>query len=290
MVVPSNTSTILDHIYSGKRDLALTEVHQLEAQELENPLGYLLEAEAEWWQISCASAEFKYGMTMARHHEKSLGDRHYLELTNKAYSLAEANFRGPNSAQMHLYAGMADGLAARLYAMRSEYRATARAGVRGRENFMAALESDPSLADAYTGLGLYNYYADTLSMIAKALRLLMGIPGGSKADGIRQLHRGIQDGQISSQLAQFYLAMNLFNYDQRYEEALKVISPLATRYPTNPIYQLTVGDLNAKLGRKKIAEAHYHAAEAAANEVPEADCRAKMKELALESLAALARK
>jgi hypothetical protein len=47
MVVPSNTSTILDHIYSGKRDLALTEVHQLEAQELENPLGYLLEAEAE---------------------------------------------------------------------------------------------------------------------------------------------------------------------------------------------------------------------------------------------------
>lgn len=290
MALPANASTILDHIYAGKRDLALTEVHQLEAGEPENPLGYLLEAETEWWKIWCTSAEFKYGMTMARHHQKSPNDRHYLELTTKAYSLAESNFRGPNSGQMHLYAGMADGLAARLYAMRSEYRATARAGVRGRENFMAALALDPSLADAYTGLGLYNYYVDTLSMIAKALRLLMGIPGGSKEEGIRQLRRGIQDGQISSQLAQFYLAMNLFNYDQRYEEALRVISPLATRYPTNPIYQLTIGDLNAKLGRKKIAEAHYNAAEAAANEVPEADCRAEMKQLATESIAALGRK
>jgi hypothetical protein len=290
MTLPANTAAILDHIYSGRRDLALTEIHQLEEQQPDNPLGYLLEAEVEWWKIWCASAEFKYGMTMARHHEKSPGDRHYLELTTKAYSLAVAKFQGQNSAEMHLFAGMADGLAARLYAMRSEYRATARAGVRGRENFMAALALDPSLADAYTGLGLYNYYVDTLSMIARALRVLMGIPGGSKEEGIRQLRRGIREGQISSSLASFYLAMNLFNYDQRYEEALNVMSPLAAKYSTNPLFQLTVGDLNAKLGRKKIADARYHDAEEATNEVPEAECRAKIKELVQESLRGLEKK
>jgi tetratricopeptide (TPR) repeat protein len=284
MTLPANTSIILDHIYSGRRDLALTEVHELEAQEPDNPVGYLLEAEAEWWKIWCASVEFKYGMTMARHHEKSPGDRHYLELTTKAYALAQANFHGPNGAEMHLYAGMADGLAARLCALRSEYRATARAGVRGRENFMAALALDPSLADAYTGLGLYNYYVDTLSVLAKALRLLMGIPGGSKEEGIRQLRRGIEEGQMTPSLARFYLGTDLLNYDQRYEEALKVYSPLAAKYPENPLFQLTMGDLNAKLGRKKMAEAHYHAAEEAANKVPEPECRAKMKQLAAVSL------
>ncbi|HXX13563.1 MAG TPA: hypothetical protein VEJ47_01555 [Candidatus Eremiobacteraceae bacterium] len=287
LTLPPNISTILDHIYSGRRDLAVVEARQLEAQAPDDPLGYLLDAEAEWWKIWCDSAEFKYGMSMARHHEKAPGDQHYLELTSKAYALAEAKLRERNSGEMHLYAAMADGLAARLYAMRSEYRATARAGVRARQNFLTALELDPSLTDAYTGLGLYNYYVDTLSTLARALRFLMGIPGGTKEEGIRQLRRGIQEGQISPCLGRFYLAINLLNYDQKYEEALEVITPMAEKYPHNPQYQLMMGDLNAKLGRKQQAGSHYHAADAAADQLPEPDCAAKAKELARQSLEAL---
>jgi tetratricopeptide (TPR) repeat protein len=290
LILPASTSSILDHIYAGRPDLALPEVHQLEQQEPDNPLGYLLEAEAEWWRIWCVSAEYKYGMTMARHHEKMPSDQPYLELTAKAYSLAEASLRQHNTGEMHLYAAMADGLTARLYALRSEYRASARAAVRARENFLMALELDPTLYDAYSGLGLYNYYVDTLSALAKALRFLMGIPGGTKEEGIRQLERGIQEGQISSSLARFYLALNLFNYDQKYEQALKLIIPMAEKYPGNPVFQLMRGDLNAKLGRKQLAEACYHAADSAADEVPEAECRAKMKQLVRQSLEALERR
>ncbi|MGB7438545.1 MAG: hypothetical protein WBR26_06140 [Candidatus Acidiferrum sp.] len=287
LTVPTNVLVILDHIYSGRRDLALPEVRALQVQAPEDPLGYLLEAETEWWKIWCDSTEFKYGMTMARHHEKSPSDQHYLDLTTKAYSLAEAKLRQQNTGEMHLDAAMADGLAARMYAIRSEYRAAAHAAVRARENFLAALALDPTLIDVYTGLGLYNYYVDTLSALAKALRVLMGIPGGSKVEGIRQLHRGVAGGQISSCLARFYLAMNLFNYDQRYEQALEVMGPMAEKYPQNPLFQLTMGDLNAKLGRKQIAESYYHAAEAATDAVPEPECRVKMKQLARQSLAAL---
>jgi predicted negative regulator of RcsB-dependent stress response len=291
LVLPANTGQILEHIYSGRGDLALPEIRQLEQQAPEDPLGYLLEAEVEWWQIWCDSAEFKYGMTMARHHEKAPGDQHYLELTTKAYTLAENSLRQQHrSGEMHLYAAMADALAARLYAMRGEYRAAARAGVRARSNFQQALELDPTLDDAYTGLGLYNYYVDTLSMLAKAMRFLMGIPGGSKEEGIRQLEWGMEHGQLGAQVARFYLAMNLLNYDQKYEEALRVITPLAEKYPGNPLFQLMRGDLNAKLGRKQLAETDYHAAETAANAVPEPDCRAKMKQLARQSLEALERK
>ena len=285
--LPPNTSLILDHIYAGRRDLAVTETHRLEEQDPEDPLGYLLEAEAEWWQIWWASAEFKYGMTMARHHEKVPSDQHYLDLTAKAYSLAQAQLRQNNCGDMHLYAAMADGLTARLYAMRSEYRAAARHAVRARENFLAALALDPTLYDAYTGLGLYNYYVDTLSTLAKALRFLMGIPGGTKEEGIRQLQRGIQEGQISSSLGRFYLSINLFNYDQRYEDALRLINPMVEKYPGNPLFLLMRGDLNAKLGRKELAEASYRAADAAATDMPEPECRAKAKQLARQSLAAL---
>ena len=285
--LPANTSVILDHIYSGHRDLAIPELQRLEQQSPDDPLGYLLEAESEWWEIWCSSAEFKWGMTMARHHDKLPGDQHYLDLTTKAYSLAQSSLRLRDTAEMHLYAGLADALAARFYALSAEYRAAARAGVRSRENFIKALALDPSLADAESGLGLYNYYVDTLSGLAKVMRFFMGIPGGSKEEGVRQLMLGIQEGQLSPPVARFYLAINLHNYDQRYEQALEAIGPLVEKYPQNPLFQLVRGDLYAKLGRKQLAEACYRAADAAASQVPEAECRRKVHQLVQQSLAAL---
>ena len=182
-----------------------------------------------------------------------------------------------------------DALEARLYGLRFDTRATARSGVRAREHFMNALAKDPSLADAYTGLGLYNYYVDTLSTIARVIRFFMGVPGGKKEEGIRQLNRAIREGQLTPAVARFYLALNLENYDQRYADALLAIEPLAEKYPNNPIYLLVQGDLLAKLGRKAQAEKSYRAA-LAAEQVEEAPCRAKMTQLARESLAAIGAK
>lgn len=285
--LPPSVPVILEHIYSGRRDLALPEIHQLQAEFPNDPLGYLLEAEVESWKTWCTSAEFKYGMTLARHHEKAPGDTHYLELTSKAYSLAESDLRRHDSAEMYLYAGMADALASRLYSLRGEYRATARAGVRARGNFQKALALDASLADADTGLGLYNYYVDTLSGIARVLRFFMGIPGGSKEEGIHQLQRAIREGKLTPPEARFYLASNLLIYDQRYEEALNVVAPLVEKYPENPTFLLLRGDLYAKLGRKSLAEASYRSASAALPQVPEPDCRARLAHIIEESQASL---
>ena len=285
--LPSATPAILDNIYSGRTDIATTQAKQLQGQYPENPLGYLLEAEALWWKIWCASAEFKYGMTMARHRERLEADQPYLDLTAKAYKLAEESIRKHDSGEMRLYAGMADGLAARLYGLRGEARASARAGVRARENFLKALALDPTLVDAYMGLGLYNYYVDTLSGLARVLRFFMGIPGGSKQEGIRQLQRAISEGQLSPALARFYLALDLHNYDQKFEEALEVIGPLVEKYPENPAFQLMQGDLYAKLHREAQAEAGYQAAAAAAARLRDVDCRKKIDALVKESLDAL---
>ena len=288
--LPPNTGSILDHIYSGKREQALTEIRQMQQTLAGHPLPYLLEAELEWWRIWCASAEYKYGMTMARHRDKTPADQHYLDLAKKAYALAEAGLHEKESGEMHLYAGMADALEARLYGLRFDTRATARAGVRAREHFQSALARDASLADADTGLGLYNYYVDTLSAIARVIRFFMGVPGGSKEEGIRQLNHAIRDGQLTPVVARFYLALNLENYDQRYEDALKVIGPLTEKYPRNPSYLLVQGDLYAKLARKEEAESSYRAALAAANQVEEPACGAKMRQLAQQALAAVGAK
>jgi hypothetical protein len=282
--LPPGTEAILEHIYSGRSDLAIPEAQALQREQPEDPLGYLLEAEARWWQIWCLSADYKYGMSIPRRKEKLAADHEYLNLVTKAESLATASLARHESAEMHLYAGMSQALAARLYGIRAENRAAARSGVRARENLLRARALDPSLADADMGLGLYNYYVDTLSTIARVLRFFMGIPGGSKEEGIRQLQLAMDHGQLTPALARFYLAVCLHLYDFKYEQALQVATPLVEKYPENPIFRLVRGDLYGKLGRKRLAIADYRAAVAA----PIADpaCRRKIEQLVKESLAA----
>jgi tetratricopeptide (TPR) repeat protein len=283
--VPPETPAILDKIYSFDLERAVEDAKRIEEQRPNEPLGYLLEAEALWWRIWCTSAEFKYGMSDARRHPKQATDQHYFELSAKALSLAEGQLRQSDSAEMQFYAGMAEASAARLYGLRGENRNTARSGVRGREHLLRAKALDPDLADADLGLGLYNYYVDTLSSIARILRFFMGIPGGSKQEGVRLLEQAAAQGVLTSNIARFYLALNLHRYDQQYEKALAVLSPLAEKYPTNPLFQLARGDLYAKLGRKQQALACYRAAGAAA--VQNAECKSHVRELVRTSIAAL---
>ncbi len=285
LAVPSETPAILNKIYSFDLQEAIDDARRMQAEQPEHPLGYLLEAEALWWRIWCTSAEFKYGMNDARHRPKLEADRHYLQLTEKISSLAEVQIKQHETAEMQFYAGMADAAAARLYGLRGENRNAARAGVRGREHLLRVKTLDPELADADLGLGLYNYYVDTLSSIARVLRFLMGIPGGSKQEGVRLLEHAIAEGVLTSNLARFYLALNLHRYDQQYEKALAVISPLTGKYPENPLFQLARGDLYAKLGRKEKALACYRAAGAA--KIQDAECEKRVREFVRVSIAAL---
>jgi tetratricopeptide (TPR) repeat protein len=280
--VPASATDVLNQIYSGDLAAALDGAHRLQQEKPDHPLGYLLEAEALWWRIWCTSAEFKYGMTYPRHRAKLAADQPYLDLAAKVSSLATAQIASHDSAESRFYAGMGDAAAARLYGLRGENRAAAHHGVRAREHLLRAIALDPTLADADFGLGLYNYYADTLSGIARVLRFFMGIPGGSKQEGIRQLERAIAEGTLTPTEARFYLAISLHNYDQKYQRALEVAAPVVEKYPANPLFHLIVGDLYAKLGHHDTAAEQYRAA--GADSVTDEDCRAHIHDLVLASL------
>ena len=278
-------SAALDKIYSFDLDGAVRDAQKLQREQPEHPLGYLLEGEALWWETWCLSADYRWGMIDARRRSKQPLDKHYFELATKAYEAARAQIARGDSAEMEFYAAMGDALAARLYGLRGENRATARLGVRARQSFLRAKELDPTLADADFGIGLYNYYIDTLSGIAKMLRFFMGIPGGSKRDGLRQLENAIEHGTLTPTIARIYLSLNLHRYDEKYARAIEVLEPVATKYPGNPLFQLMLADLHAKLGHKERALAIYHAA--AALSIGDAECRAHIQELVASATTAL---
>lgn len=275
---PAETDQILQILYGGDFSRAASQAHRYSAAHPEDPLGYLLEADARWWEIYCEAAEIQWGMVDAWKRSRQPADDVYLNLSRQAVSRAAAQLNTHETATAHLYAGMGEALAARLYGLRDERLATARAGVRARQHFLRALQLDPSLADAYTGLGLYNYYVDTLSPLVKVLRVFLGIPGGNKRQGIQQLRLAMARGHLTAVEARFYLAKNLRTYDHQYAEARTILAPLAERYPSNLVFQLLLANLDVELGHRSQAATELNAV--LEQSMPSAACTTRLHQLA----------
>jgi tetratricopeptide (TPR) repeat protein len=270
--LPPEAVQAMDKMYRGDPDAAIATLRNLEQSQPENPLAFLLEGEARWWKIYCANLEIKYGMIDAWKRGKKPEDDAFLLLADKVIDLAHAQITKSDTADMHFYAGMGFALRVRLEVLRGENRAVAHAGVAARAEFLRALELDPQMPDATAGLGLYNYYVDSLSTSVKILRFFMGIPGGSRTEGIRQMQIGIDRGVVTPVEMRFHLARNLRTFDFQYERAIVVAQPLVERYPRNPVFLLLLGNLNAELGRPVKTAEYFQAALKIANQPVTVDC------------------
>lgn len=285
IALPPEALKGMDKIYGGDPDAAVAIAHDLEHAQPDHPIGYLLDAEAIWWKRYCAACEIKYGMVDLWRRNRDSDDSEYLALTDDVIRLARAQLAKSETAEMHTYAGLGWALKVRIYALRAEYRNAARTAVNGRTEMLAALKLDPQMADATAALGIYNYYVDATSAIVKLLRIFMGIPGGDKQTGVKQMEIGMNQGVFLAVDVRFVLARALRTYDQKYEQALTVTEPLVSRYPHNPMFLLLAGNLNAELGRKEKASDYFR--RSLATSVPDDACAARSRELANAFLATL---
>jgi hypothetical protein len=263
--IPADATQAIHLMYEGKPEEAIALAQKLEAARPEHPLGYLIEADVRWWNLYCKWSERKYNTIDAWSHTRpaEADDDAEQALADKVSLLAEAAIARSDSAEMELYAGLGYASRARLLALRYEKVPVARAGVEARKHLLRCLELDPQMADAYLGLGLYNYYVDTLSAMAKVLRFFMGIPGGDKRLGLRQLEIASTKGELTQLESRFNMARNLRNYDFDYARAEEAAAPLLTEYPRNCIFLLEAGDIEQKLGHKEEAASKFQVAASA---------------------------
>lgn len=285
--IPPDAKEAIALMYLGKPEKAIALAHKLEAARPEHPLGYLIEADVLWWNIYCKWSERKYNTIDAWSHTRpsDADDDRDLALADKVASLAEDAIAKSDTAEMELYAGLGYASRARLLGLRYQKLPVARAGVEARKHLLRCLELDPDMADAYLGLGLYNYYVDTLSALAKILRFFMGIPGGDKREGLRQLEIASTKGELTQMEARFNMAKSLRNYDRDYARALEAAGPLVKEYPENCIFLLLAGDIEQKLGHTQDAAAIFRTASASA--WGNAACAERARQLAKEALASI---
>lgn len=249
-----------DLLMEGDPDAALIIFHQIQQSDPQSPLGYLLDAEALWWKIYYSTAHLTDPdvFDVARVNASPF-DSHFSDLIRVATTRAEVRIRAQQDvARNTLYEGMAYALTARLDGLRGKDLGTGRAGKKMRTLLLSALNMDPNLTDANLGLGIYDYYIDTLSAPLKLLRVLDDLPAGNRALGLQLLQKTADRGDLLRGEAKFYLAKNYSRESERkYRQALELLQELSRDYPHNPLWTLLAASMETRLGETARADALY---------------------------------
>jgi tetratricopeptide (TPR) repeat protein len=250
----------LDLLMDGDLDGAIGIFRDIQVRDPQSPLGYLLEADATSWRIYYSTANLvDPDVFAATDVPTSPYDSHFKDLINTTISKSEARIRAQQDvARSYLYQGMAYALRARLEGLRDRDLPTARAGKKMRALLLTALQLDPNMTDAYLGVGIYNYFVDTLSAIVKILSWFIGLPGGSRVQGLQQLQLAAEKGELACGEAKFFLAKDYSRANERqYERALELFRELARDYPHNPLWPMLMGSLHCRMGHIQECEALY---------------------------------
>jgi tetratricopeptide (TPR) repeat protein len=250
----------INQMMNGDLESAIATFQRVQKEDPDSPLGYLLEADATWWKIYYTTANLidpdVFDVVYA---DTTPDDSHFENLLRTTIEKAKARIRAKqNIGRSYLYEGMAYALEARLDGLRAKDLPTARAGKKMRALLLLALEHDPHLTDAYAGIGLYNYFVDTLPSIVKMLRFLIGLPGGSREEGLQQLQKAAEHGEYTRAEAQFYLAKDFTRRNEmQFEKSLQLFQELAREFPENPFWKLMVGSVEMRLGQRQRGEEMY---------------------------------
>ena len=250
----------LTRMMDGDLDGAAAVFQQVEQKDPDSPLGYVLEADATWWKIYYVSADLvDPDVFDVANTEATPYDSHFDDLDNVAIHKAESRIHKHEFlARSRLYEGYAYALRARLEGLHDRDLATARAGKRMRSHLLQALQLDPGLTDAYLGIGIYNYFVDTLPGIVKFLSLFIMLPGGSRDEGLQQLQLCAEKGELGRPEAKFYLAKDFTRASERqFQRSERLFAELQREFPHNPLWPLLIGSLDFRLDKPQKGEEAY---------------------------------
>ncbi len=118
----------------------------------------------------------------------------------------------------------------------------ARDGAHAKNDIQQYLKLQPDDADADLALGTYNYFASLAPAYANVLRVLLFLPSGDRAEGIKELENAAAHGRLFAVQAQRIL-VSIYAYEGRPADAAAVGEQLVREFPENDDLELLLGDL-----------------------------------------------
>ncbi len=173
----------------------------------------------------------------------------FRENADRALQLAEQRVKAhPKDADAHYQLGTAIGLLASYSAtIDGEVFAAFKLARRAYQENCEALALDPRRQDAGLIVGLYDYIISTRSLPVRWLAKASGLDG-NKARSIGLIEAAARYPGENQTDARFLLSL-IYNRERRYDEALRVLSDLQTRYPDNRLLWLESGATALRAGQ-----------------------------------------
>jgi tetratricopeptide (TPR) repeat protein len=194
-----------------------------------DPAGYFYKTAADWWQL-------------AQQFDKDLPDirarleKDYQATVQVAEELLKSTDDPQIKAQACLYMGGAQGLKGRWLVTQKQWVKAYFLGKNGHKMLKRALKYDPTLYDAYLGLGIYDYFTDTLGGAQKVLAALL--IRGDRQRGLKQLQWAIEKGQHARVEAMMFL-IEIYTWEEDTpEKALPLAEALHREFPKSPAMYL----------------------------------------------------
>jgi tetratricopeptide (TPR) repeat protein len=253
-----------DQAYNLDRDEAIATLKRASAADGEDPGVYRALASVTWLDIL-----FRRGVVTVDDYIGHLTSKGTLpvdqpppalaatfhENAAKALAIAERQVRAnPNSPDAHYNLGSA-------VALQATYSATAegqvlgglRAARRAYNEHERVLELDPKRKDASFIVGTYRYIVSQLPLPLRWVAYIVGF-GGGKERGLKMIEEAAAYPSDTQADAKFELIL-LYNREQRYADALRILADMRRQFPRNRLLWLESGATALRGGRPTEAEA-----------------------------------
>lgn len=193
----------------------------------EYPYPYFGQANVTW-------VRYVYG---TQRTDEALKKRFEAEV-EKAIEVSKAWLKThPKDAEGYLALSGSYGLRSRLSVIQKRWFRTLINGRRAVKMVRKAHKLDPTLHDALLGIGMYDYYADSLPRTVKFFTKLF--LRGDRERGIRELKIVAEKGKYSN-IAARLLLIEIYTEDRwgakDPKEAMRIIRDLRERFPMSPIF------------------------------------------------------
>jgi hypothetical protein len=172
-------------------------------------------------------------------------DVEVVALADRAVALSDARLaRDARDARALLARGAAHGVKSRLHLFRWEKGPASRQAVRMREALLAARDAGAEGLDLDFGLGLYDYYADTLPRFFRVLAFVLRVPGGDRKLGLARVASVARGGSLFHDDEARVQMYDIHAYFEREpDRALHWIREMWRRHPGWPIWGLKLAQL-----------------------------------------------
>jgi len=249
-------------IYNLDRDDAIVIFRQAIAADPQDAAAYRGLATALWLSITFRRGNMTVDDYLGRVSKPSVPQAPpppemvaaFRETLEKAVAIGRARVEAnAKDADAHYQLGAAVGL-------RASYTATVDGSAMGA--FRAAREAyneheqvlalDPRRKDAGLIVGTYRYIVSALALPVRWMAYIVGF-GGDKEKGLQMIEDAVAYGGDNQEDARFALIL-LYNRERRYDDAMKVIETLRTKYPRNRLMWLEAASTMLRAGRAADAD------------------------------------